>query len=340
MNIDKIFQETAANKLIEGMVLNLDNNGETWTNSYGNFSTNDQFFIASVTKLFITALLLQLIETQKISLTDPITKYLPEDIVKGLHVYQGIDYSSQLTITHLMSHTSGLPDYFEDKNANQRSLLQRLLEGNDMSWTFNDVIQSSKILKPHFIPGEKGKAHYSDTNFQLLEEIIEYIYEKDLVDVLQQQIFTPLGLSNTYLYTDATDTKPHDMYYQLKPIHIPQAMTSFRGDGGIVSTAQDLMTFIKAFFSGTYYPVDTMNQLYVWNRVMFPLEYGIGIMKYQLPAAFTLFRKTPMLIGHSGLSGAFAFYCPDKNLYMAGTINQISKPQTSFQMLTKILMSV
>lgn len=70
---------------------------------------------------------------------------------------------------------------------------------------------------------------------------------------------------------------------------------------------------------------------------MFPLEYGVGIMKFQLPAIFTMFRKTPAFIGHSGLSGAFAFYMPVNNVYITVTVNQLHKPGTSFKLLLKAL---
>jgi len=59
---------------------------------------------------------------------------------------------------------------------------------------------------------------------------------------------------------------------------------------------------------------------------MFPLKYGVGIMKFQLTTIFTMFRKMPAFIGHSGLSVAFAFYVPEKDVFFAGTVNQINKP--------------
>ncbi len=49
------------------------------------------------------------------------------------------------------------------------------------------------------------------------------------------------------------------------------------------------------------------------------------------------FARIPDLVGHSGLSGAFLFHCPEKNLFLSGTVNPIHKPQTSFRLMIKAL---
>jgi len=157
---------------------------------------------------------------------------------------------------------------------------------------------------------------------------------------MQEVIFQPLALKQTYMYSDANDKIPAVMNYKNKPLHIGKAMTSFGADGGIVSTSEETMVFLKAFFNGFFFPKSFLPKLYKWNRVMFPLEYGVGIMKFQLPALFTMFRKMPAFIGHSGLSGAYAYYVPEKNVFLAGTVNQINNPGTSYKMLLKIVSSI
>ncbi len=67
-------------------------------------------FIASITKLYSAAAVLRLYEQGKIALDNPLVKYLPEDLIKGIHVFEGKDYSRIITIRHLLSHSSGLPD--------------------------------------------------------------------------------------------------------------------------------------------------------------------------------------------------------------------------------------
>lgn len=333
----KIINKTIDNKSIFGTVLTVEKGNESWTGSAGNLKPEQPYFIASTTKLYVTSLILKLKANGKLSLDDKISNYLSTDIMHKLHVLKGVDYSDSLTVSNLLAHTSGLPDYFEDKGADGKSLLQKLQEGADQSWTFEQTVEMSKNMQPKFAPNTKGKAHYSDTNFQLLGKIIENIYGKTIAEVMNELIFQPLALKHTYMYVDAQDKTPAIMYFKNKPLNIPKAMTSFGSDGGIVSTSAETMVFLKAFFNGTFFPTTYLPELYKWNSVMFPLEYGVGIMKFQLPAIFTMFRKMPAFIGHSGLSGAFAYYIPEKDAYLAGTVNQINNLGTSYKMLLKVI---
>jgi D-alanyl-D-alanine carboxypeptidase len=343
MNTSKfqtIINKTIDNKSVFGTILTVEKGNESWTGSAGNLTNEQPYFIASTTKLYITALILKLKADGKLLLDDKISKYLTQEIMHKLHIYKGVNYSDTLTISNLLAHTSGLPDYFEDKGADGKSLLQKLQEGADQSWTFEQAVEMSKKMPPEFAPNTKGKAHYSDTNFQLLGKIIENIYGKTIAEVMQEVIFQPLGLKQTYMYADAADKTPAVMYFKNKPLDICKAMTSFGADGGIVSTSEETMVFLKAFFNGTFFPKTYLPELYKWNSVMFPLEYGVGIMKFQLPSIFTLFRKMPAFIGHSGLSGAFAYYIPEKDVFLAGTVNQIHNPGTSYKMLIQIVNSI
>ncbi len=335
-----IINKTIDNKSIFGTVLTVEKGTETWTGSAGNLKPEQPYFIASTTKLYVTALILKLKAEEKLSLDDKISKFLSAEVMHKLHIFKGVDYSNSLTICNLLAHTSGLPDYFEDKGADGKSLLQKLQEGNDQSWTFEQTVEMSKKMTPKFAPNTKGKAHYSDTNFQLLGKIIENIYGKNIAEVMNDVIFQPLGLKQTYMYADAADKKPALMYFKNNTLDICKAMTSFGADGGIVSTSAETMVFLKAFFNGYFFPKSYLPELYTWNSVMFPLEYGVGIMKFQLPAIFTMFRKMPALIGHSGLSGAFAYYVPEKDVFLSGTVNQINNPGTSYKMLIKIIGSI
>jgi len=97
-----------------------------------------------------------------------------------LHIFKGVDYSNSLTVKNLLAHTSGLPDYFEDNSEERKSLLLKLHEGVDHGWSFEKIMEISKKMTPKFAPNTKGKAYYSDTNFQLLGKITENIYGEKL----------------------------------------------------------------------------------------------------------------------------------------------------------------
>ena len=192
-------------------------------------------------------------------------------------------------------------------------------------------------MKPAFRPGEKGKALYSDTNYQILGHLIETMSAKPIQTTLHKFIFGPLGLQKTYLYSDNQDTRPTPLYYKKNRLHMPLAMASFGTDGGIVSTSAELMTFLKAFFGGQFFPAENFVWMKQWNRIFFPLEAGIGLTRFKLPRIFSPFKAMPEFIGHSGLSGTVAFYVPEKDIYLTGTVNQIDNPERSFRLMLELI---
>ena len=190
------------NNKIFGTSVRLSSPGIDWTGSSGNLKPESQFYIASTTKLFVTAVILNLAASGRLDLSGKAASYLPDGTMEGLHTYRGKNYSGIITIKQLLSQTSGISDYFEEKRPGKPPLVKKLLDGNDFKWSFDDLLNISREMKPHFPPGKKGKAFYSDTNFQLLGKIIEEITEISFADALDKYIATPLELKSTYLYTD------------------------------------------------------------------------------------------------------------------------------------------
>ena len=216
----------------------------------------------------------------------------------------------------------------------------QLISGNDIYWDFQQAVDRSKKMTPLFEPSKPDKAHYSDTNYQLLGRIIENQYSNQLEEILQKEICNGLELSQTYLYADISDDKPKNLYFKSNQLNLPKAMTSFVADGGIVSTSKELMIFLKAFITGKLFPKSYLKEISQWNRIFFPLESGIGIYRFKTPWYFSPFKRIPELIGHSGLSGAFAFYAPEINTYLTGTVNQIHNPGNSYKLMIKVLIEI
>jgi CubicO group peptidase (beta-lactamase class C family) len=307
-----------------------------WNGASGNLSIDQPYFIASTTKLYTTALILKLRADRKLNLDDKICNYIDKPILTGLHSYKGKDYSEELTVKHLLSHTSGLPDYFQGEVTRGKSLENELKEGKDQFWSFEQAIERTKKMAPLFAPGTRGKANYSDANFQLLGKIIEHITHKSYAENCREFIIQPLGLTTTFLYQDATDKTPKTLFYKSKELNIPRAMTSFGADGGIVSTSTDMLIFIEAFFTGKLFPKAYINELQEWNKIFFPMKSGIGIHLFKLPWIFNPTGAVPSFIGHSGLSGALAYYSPKENIFVVGTVNQVAHPDISFKTMIKL----
>ena len=339
--LQNILNQSIDNKQIFGSVAHVSFGNDVWVGSAGNLVPKMPYFIASTTKLYITAIIFQLRAEGRLQLENPIANFLPESVLQGLHTFKGVDYSKEITIKHLLAHTSGLPDYFQGKKENGKSLLTELTAGEDQAWTFDEAIAISKTMKPHFKPGTKKKALYSDTNYQLLGKIITNILNDKLQNILDNRIFKPLGLNKTYLYLEQKTPSAIDIYYGSAPLKMPQAMASFWADGAIISTAEESSIFLKAFMNGTLFPKSDLDEMQQeWNAVFFPLQYGVGIMKFKLPRIFSPFKAMPLFIGHSGLSGAFSFYCPEKNVYICGTVNQIKNPGNSYKLMLKLVQAI
>jgi CubicO group peptidase (beta-lactamase class C family) len=337
---DKSFQavldKTVDGKRVFGTSFAIKKDTLVWNGASGNLSIDQPYFIASTTKLFTTALILKLRAESKLNLDDKIINYIDKSTLSGLHIYKGKDYSDELTIRHLLSHTSGLPDYFQGKGTSGKSLESEIIEGNDQVWTFEQSIERTKQMRPLFAPGTRGKANYSDANFQLLGKIIETITHKSYSENSNELIIQPLGLTRTYLYRDSTDKTPKTLYYKGNELHIPKAMTSFGADGGIVSTSSDMLIFIEAFFTGRLFPLTYIAELQEWNKIFFPMQSGIGIHLFKLPWLFNPTGAVPYFIGHSGLSGALAYYSPKENMFVVGTVNQVAHPDISFKTMIKL----
>lgn len=328
-SLDLLFNSISDNKRIFSAAMCVENgDGDfSWIGAAGEMQKAGRYFIASVTKFYITAVVMRLIEEDRIALGDKISRYLPASYCEKLHVLKGVDYSDEITVQHLISNTSGLPDYFFHKQPNGRTVADELMEGHDDPWPLDRTIGLIKSLKPNFKPGAKGKAAYSDSNYQLLGKIIESITGKSIGEAFHQYIFSKLNLQNTYVYNDVNDTSPVPFYYKSRQLWLPQYMVSIAPEGGIVSTADEVMIFMKAFFQGRLFPKDRINDLKQWNWILPPpglFFYGIGIEKLWTPWIVSPFKPIKEILGFWGQTGSFAFYNPQTDLYFCGATNQIN----------------
>lgn len=287
-----------------------------------------RFTIASITKMFTAALIMQLVEEDRISLDQTVQTTLTKSDLAGLHVVKGVDYGSTLTIRHLLHQTSGLADYFES------DLVADLKENKDRRYDLGDVLQMTKALPPQAAP-DSGRSYYSDTNYQLLGAVIEATTGQTYDQALQSRICQPLGLTQTGVLQGTDIGMP--VYFRQLRLDIPQMLTSMTSDGGIISTLDEMSVFLQAFMEGKLFTPPSAAQMRQWNRLFFPIQYGYGLMRVKLPRWMTLFRATPELIGHSGASGTFAFYAPQADTYLIGAFNQLDAPRRPIGVMLRVL---
>jgi D-alanyl-D-alanine carboxypeptidase len=298
-------------------------------------------YIASITKLYTATAIMRLVERGALSLDDPMWRYLPQDLIQGIHVYKGKDFSREITIRELLSHTSGIADYYTEKPKGGKSLFELFQEEPTRAWTVDETIERARTkLKPNFPPGTD--ASYSDTNFQLLGKIIERITSKPLHTVYEDFFFRPLVLNHTWLVGRsepllAPGAAPADVFDDDINITRTRSNGAYWADGGIVSTAEEMIIFLKALNEGRIIRRDSLKLMHSWHKLHFPLQYGYGTMYFSLPEFISRLLNVPPLWGHSGSTGSFLYYSEDRNLYLAGTINQTESKSKPFRLMMSVM---
>lgn len=214
-----------------------------------------QMPIASCSKMFTAAAILKLQEQNMLDVNDVISKYLD----KKSYIWQGIkipNWVDQVTIHQLLTHTSGIVDYIPRFKTDSDATHADIIKG---------IVKFASAQDLAFTAGTKYQ--YSNTNYTLLGLIIEQLSGKNLADYFQDEFFTVLGMKSSHLATLDEATKflsndassPYPIRYYLTPNGTDKPeMTLIKdspiiapfADGGIVSTAYDLMIWNKALHQG------------------------------------------------------------------------------------------
>jgi len=311
----------------------------TFEAARGDIGLDTPYFAASTTKLYVTAILLQLAQDGRIDLDAPFRCHLTGPETERLNTYGGQDRTDAITLRQLMAHTSGLPDFFEPDNT-RIGLFADLTQGRDRAITFAEAMEITRRLGSLAPPGAQDKAFYSDANYQVLGKVIESVEGARFTEVFRRRLAEPLSLRSTWIYSDPEDARARQMRFRAAEMRIPNYMAFTQADGGVVTTTRDALAFVRAFFEGRLFDRRRLAALQDFRPMFFPLEYGTGMMRFQLPAAMTGFRKLPPLIGHSGLSGAVIFHSPESGLFLAGTVNQVDRRSAVFQLLAQAAMTL
>lgn len=302
---------------------------------------NQPFHIASIGKIFTSVLIYQLIESGKLSLDEPVQKILGADLLKDLFVYEGIDHSNKVTVSQLLSHTSGIADYFESTDKEQKAVIQELIKEPDRFWKPLDLLDfTRKNQKPVAAPG--GKFHYSDTGYILLGLVIEKITNKKLEVVLQEKIFAPLAMKNTYMYlrsepSDKTKLPVSTMMLGDKNVTGFKSISADWAGGGLISTTEDLLLFQKALLNGKLVPNKTYLSLMGKNKFMDGIYYGQGLMTVRFGDMSFLMPSTPDSHGHSGLLSTLLFYSPDYDSHMIVNLGSTEDVGDTFELMFWIM---
>ena len=217
--------------------------------------------LASISKQFTAAAILLLVEDGKLSLDDPVRKWLPSLP----------EYAGAITIRHLLTHTSGLIDYEDIMPAD----LNRQLRDADVL----ALLEQQQRL--YFAPGSAYR--YSNGGYALLALIVERASGTFYFRFVAQRIFKPLGMDNTQAYARERGVVANRAYGYSEVggrwTRTDQSLTSaVLGDGGIYSSIDDLAKWDAALYDDRLLDDASRKLAFTpWTKTDDPaIEYGYG----------------------------------------------------------------
>lgn len=341
--LDRLFADMIRKPDARASLMAVEAPGVAWRGVAPGMAVDSPVFIASCTKMFTAALIAQRVEAGDFALDDPAYALLPSGLMEGLCVIDGHDHARAITVGHLLSQTSGLADYFEDHRRGQPSLSQRLAQGQDRFVTLDEKLAMTRALPARFVPGARGRAHYSDSNFALLGALLEHVCAAPFADLVAARICAPLGLRATWVYGPDTAARYGEiapLYNRARVMALPAYLQCAQAEGGVVSTLDEMMRLLRGFMGGALFGQTMLARLLSgWNPVFFPMRYGMGVMKIAMPPILTLFRRVPPLFGHSGATGVVMYHCPARDLWVCGTTNQFARRSLPYGFLMRAVIA-
>ncbi|MFJ9690533.1 serine hydrolase domain-containing protein [Kitasatospora sp. NPDC101183] len=258
--------------------------------------TDGRFRVGSITKVFTSTTVLQLVGEHRIGLDDPLESYLPGLVPNGAHI----------TVRQLLNHSSGIWDPTNEPDGGLFPTFTNVADAR--KWIegggFKESVPREKVVAaatahaPYFAPGTSF--HYSNTNYVLLGMVIEKVTGNTYAHEIEARILRPLGLTRTYLPGASTDIRgPHAHGYATL-IDGPgpdalrtdydiseQSVTWATTAGELISTTDDLIRFEKALLGGRLLKPEQMAAM----KATIPMTpdgspskagYGLGLARFDL----------------------------------------------------------
>jgi CubicO group peptidase (beta-lactamase class C family) len=252
--IDKLMSTLFERGQFNGSILVAEKGEIIYCKAFGkaNFQTGTDFTpetpsnIGSVTKQFTAVGIMILAERKKLSYDDPVSKYVPE--------FSRSAHFRRITLRHLLTHTSGIPDYddlgIDDSGLDQKGLVAALLKKEDA------------LAKPGL------KYRYSNPGYALLGIVIERVSDKRFGEFMEEEIFKPVGMDNTFVYESRGKKNAQAAvgYGQFGQVD-DGGPTAIPGDGGIYSTVVDLFRWDQALYTDRLVPQSVLVEAFSPGKV-------------------------------------------------------------------------
>jgi D-alanyl-D-alanine carboxypeptidase len=270
------------------------------------------FRIASVTKMVTATALLVLADQGRCRLDDPVGVHLPTDVVDRFHDSAGRAYGATVTLRQLLDHTSGLPNYFLHP-----SIRDAVCHGGGRRrFTPLDLVDLAAAEPPPVAPAGTART-YTDTGFLLAGLIIEARTHRPLHEAYRELVLDPAGMADTWLESSSEAPRRHEIAshgFESHDISDMDPTVDWAG-GGLVSTAADLAAFLRTLTGGRLLSAGAWSEMTRWQPGPegYYDEYGLGLGRYNFPQAH--------VVGHHGVWGAFAFWSPELDAIITGSVN-------------------
>lgn len=237
-----------------------------------------KFNLGSMNKMFTAVSVMQLAEAGKLSLDDPLSKYVGEEWLPK-------EVTERIRIEHLLTHTSGLGSYFNDLYL--ESARDRFREIDD----FQPLVEGDT---PAFEPGTDWS--YSNTGMLLLGPVIEKASGQGYFDYVREHVYGPAGMADTDSYDMDVPvpnlamghTRRHGEWVENTFIHVMRGGPA----GGGFSTAPDLLRFARALRDGTLVSLESREAMWSPKPELSSPGYGYGFILKGSPES--------RIVGHGG----------------------------------------
>jgi D-alanyl-D-alanine carboxypeptidase len=259
------------------------------------------FVVGSITKTFVASLILELRDDGVLGLDDPLADWLPS-----------YPNAANITIRQLLSHTSGVFDYFAHPDYSSA-----VFGDPSHAWTPTEIL-TRFARAPYFPPGTGF--HYSNTNFVLLGLVAEAAGGAPIAAQLRSRFWAPLGLDQTYIQSEGTpptsaargywwvDGKFVDKGDQSGYRPTRSAATVAWNIGDMVASAPDIATWAHALYGGSVLSPASLAEMTDWQANPGDGDYGLG-MRVRTYEGRVMFGHTGSIRGYT----AVAWYVPSED---------------------------
>jgi D-alanyl-D-alanine carboxypeptidase len=330
---ERLAEAVQGDPVVHGGILHVEAPGFSWQGAAGladpargdAMRADDQLQAASITKMLTATTFMTLVEAGLAELDAPIGRWLAASLTEGL-----FDPRVPCTPRHLLSHTSGVADFFGEGEPGADGVLPFVAimrDDPDRLWDPRDILAWTRAnLRPHFAPGRGW--YYADTGYVLLGLMVEAISGSPLHQAMRERVLEPLGMEHTYMLfreparPSLPGREPSVAYAGDAPYGIQKSVSADWGGGGLVVTAADLARFMRAFADDRILrDPGSRRQMLTWTATgERGVGYGLGVRRFSL--ADLGMPGFGELWGHTGFLKSVMLWWPERHAVLCGTLNQ------------------